>query len=120
MWTAHTSLTIQRAQYMLHNRMLQYIAQPISEEPPHAIRAPDGHLRVLPNHDPLLTTVNLTVESFFGSLFDHSNNYKTLGTVLFLFVFYSAYVLSSLLYSYTLLYSILIIFCVCYVLTMVA
>ena len=41
MWTAHTSLTIQRAQYMLHNRMLQYIALPISEEPPHAIRAPD-------------------------------------------------------------------------------
>ena len=41
MWTAHTSLTIQRAQYMLYNRMLQYIALPISEEPPHAIRAPD-------------------------------------------------------------------------------
>ena len=41
MWTAHTSLTIQRAQYMLHTRMLQYIALPISEEPPHAIRAPN-------------------------------------------------------------------------------
>ena len=41
MWTAHTSLTIQRAQYMLYNRMLQYIALPISEEPPHANRAPD-------------------------------------------------------------------------------
>ena len=37
----HTSLTIQRAQYMLYNRMLQYIARPISEERPHAIRAPD-------------------------------------------------------------------------------
>jgi len=35
------SLTIQRAQDMLYNRMLQYIAMPISEEPPHAIRAPD-------------------------------------------------------------------------------
>ena len=41
MWTAHTSLTIQRAQYMLYNRMLQYIALPISEEPPHATRTPD-------------------------------------------------------------------------------
>ena len=41
MWTAHTSFAIQRAQYMLYNRMLQYIALPISEEPPHAIRAPD-------------------------------------------------------------------------------
>ena len=39
-WTAHTSLTIQRAQYMLYNRMLQYIALPISEEPPHATRTP--------------------------------------------------------------------------------
>ena len=26
---------------MLYNRMLQYIALPISEEPPHAIREPD-------------------------------------------------------------------------------
>ena len=41
MWTAHTSLTIRRAQYMLYHRMLQYIVLPISEEPPHAIRTPD-------------------------------------------------------------------------------
>ena len=40
-WTSHTSHTTQRAQYMLCNRMLQYIAVLISEEPPHAIRAPD-------------------------------------------------------------------------------
>ena len=33
---------MQRARYMLYNRMLQYyIARPISEEPPHDIRAPD-------------------------------------------------------------------------------
>jgi len=41
MWKAHTSLTIQRAQCMLYNRMLPYVALPITEEPPRAIRAPD-------------------------------------------------------------------------------
>ena len=41
MWTAHTSLTTRRAQDMLYNRMLHYIALPIPEEPRHAIRAPD-------------------------------------------------------------------------------
>jgi len=61
MWTAHTSLTIQRAQYMLYNRMLQYIALPISEEPPHAIRAaPDeGVVDLVDARRP--------VESVFGS-----------------------------------------------------
>ena len=60
---------------MLYNRMLQYVARPISEEPPHAIRAPDegvvdlvrarlpfrgdGHIRVVPHHRPLIG-----VESF--------------------------------------------------------
>jgi len=80
MWTAHTSLTIQRAQYMLHNRMLQYIARPISEEPPHAIRAPDeGVVDLVDACVPFVETgiseffpitipqLNLTVESFFGS-----------------------------------------------------
>ena len=73
-------LFIQRAQYMLHNRMLQYIALPISEEPPHAIRAPDeGVVDLVYACVPFVETgiseffpitipqLNLTVESFFGS-----------------------------------------------------
>ena len=79
MWTAHTSLIIQRAQYMLYNRMLQYIALPISEEPPHAIRAPDeGVVDLLSACLPVVETgiseffpimiayLNLTGESVFA------------------------------------------------------
>ena len=79
MWTAHTSLIIQRAQYMLYNRMLQYIALPISEEPPHAIRAPDeGVVDLARACFPFVEmgtawfpisvpSMNLTVELVFGS-----------------------------------------------------
>jgi len=46
-WTAHTSLTIQRAQYSLYQRMLQNLTVARTDDIPHSLRPPDEGVEAL-------------------------------------------------------------------------